>query len=246
MSRVPVCPACLAKPQAISAEHFCVACRTPFLSSFPLDADGLCGLCRRGLNAFDAAYSFGSYEDELRQLIHLFKYARIQTLAGPLGRMLASAVPQDQEFDLIIPVPLHWWKQWRRGFNQSLLLAREVSRATGTKICRAVRRVHSTQAQAGLTGHKRRENMRGAFRVLSRRQVANKRILLIDDVMTTGATAGSCARVLKRAGAARVTLLTLARVDRRLTVAVRDTTLNRNPDSYTFRSLEDAQSGSIA
>ena len=246
VSRIPVCPKCLAKPEPISAEHFCVACRTPFLSPFPLDADGLCGLCRRGLNAFDCAYSFGSYEDELRQLIHLFKYARIQTLARPLGRMLVSAVPPGEEFDLIVPVPLHWYKRWRRGFNQSLLLAKEVGRSTGTEVRCLVRRVHSTKVQAGLTGNKRRENMRGAFRVKSRRSVANKSVLLIDDVMTTGATAGSCAQALKRAGARRVTLLTVARVDRRLTVAVRDTTLNRNPDSYPFRSLEDAQSGSIA
>src|SRR5271169_1858413 len=81
VSRVPVCRACLAKPEPMAAEHFCVSCRTPFLNRFPLDDEGRCGLCRRGLSGFDAAYSFGAFETELRELIHLFKYGRVQTLA---------------------------------------------------------------------------------------------------------------------------------------------------------------------
>jgi ComF family protein len=215
---VPVCRACLAKPEPLSAEYFCVQCRAPFLSRFPLDEEGRCGLCRRGVRGFDAAYSFGFYEAELRQLIHLFKYGRVRTLAGPLGKLLARALPREQAFDVIIPMPLHWRKRWQRGFNQSELLAREIGRRTHTPVKNALRRVRNTPAQAGLTSAKRRLNVSGAFQAKKRADVDaihGRRVLLIDDVMTTGATAASCARALQRAGARQVTLLTLARADRR-------------------------------
>jgi len=235
-----VCGACLAKPTPITADYFCIACKTPFVNPFPLDDEGLCGLCRRGLTGFDAAYTFGSYEDELRQLIHLYKYAGIQTLARPLGKLMVTALPRDRSFDVIVPMPLHWIKLWRRGFNQSELLARAVSRRWNVPLKRLVRRTRNTGAQAGLSNAKRRENVSSAFRASD--QVKGKRVLLVDDVMTTGATAGACARALKRAGAVHVTLLTLARVDRRLTSVARGAT----PLPESFRSLENAQSGSIA
>lgn len=235
---MPVCASCLAKPAPFIAEYFCVTCRTPFLNTFPLDENGQCGLCRHGLNGFDAAYAFGSYEDELRKLIHLFKYSGIETLGKPLARLLLLALPRDERFDIIVPMPLHWIRRWRRGFNQAEILAREISRRTKLPVKRAVRRVRATTTQAGLTGAKRRANVERAFRVNDKQGVRNKRILLVDDVMTTGATASACARVLKRAGAARVSLLTVARVDRR--IAVRAGDLGLFPDSTTFGSLKDA------
>jgi competence protein ComFC len=200
----------------LSAEFFCVSCRTPFLNAFPLDADGRCALCRSGLRAFDAAYCFGSYEGVLRELIHLYKYGRIQTLARPLGDLLAAALPRDQRFDAVVPVPLHWRRQWQRGFNQSELLARDVARRCGVPVVRALRRVRPTLTQAGLSNTGRRRNITGAFAVRRRTALGGKRILLIDDVMTTGSTAAACALALKRAGAGRVALLTVARVDRRM------------------------------
>jgi ComF family protein len=215
VSRVPVCRACLAKPEPMAADYFCIQCRAPFRNAFPLDEQGRCALCRRGVQGFDAAYSFGFYEDELRALIHLFKYGRVETLAKPLGRFLALALPREQSFDAIVPMPLHWRKRWQRGFNQAGLLAREISRRTHTPVRNALRRVRFTATQAGLTNAKRRQNVSGAFR--SRRaSLDGQRILLVDDVMTTGATAASCARALKLAGARQVVLLTLARVDRRM------------------------------
>ena len=216
VSRIPVCRTCLLKPEPLAAEYFCVQCRSPFRSSFPLDEQGLCGLCRRGVRGFDAAYSFGFYEDELRKLIHLFKYGRVQTLATPLGRLLSLALPRDQEFDVVVPMPLHWRKRWQRGFNQSALLAWEIGRRTNVPVKNALRRVRPTATQAGLTNAKRRLNVSGAFRARKTSALTGKRVLLVDDVMTTGATAASCARALKIAGARQVTLLTLARVDRRL------------------------------
>jgi ComF family protein len=200
-------------PEPLSAEFFCASCRTPFQNSFPLDAAGRCALCRSGLRGFDAAYSFGAYEGVLRELIHLYKYGKVRTLARPLSGWLAQALPRDEAFDALVPVPLYWRRRWQRGFNQAELLARGLSRRTGIPVVTALGRVRPTPAQAGLSTSARRRNVAKAFRA---RDVQGKRILLIDDVMTTGATATSCALALKQAGARRVALLTVARVDRRM------------------------------
>jgi hypothetical protein len=106
-------------------------------------------------------------------------------------------------------------QQWQRGFNQAELLAAEIGRKWNTPVKKIVRRQRGTAPQAGLTNAKRRLNVRGAFRIASGRRLDGLRILLVDDVVTTGATASACARVLKRAGAAHVSLLALARTDRR-------------------------------
>jgi ComF family protein len=212
-SRVPVCADCLKDPAPLSAEFFCLNCRTPFLNSFPLDSEGRCMLCRSGRRGFDEAFCYGAYEGTLRKLIHLFKYSGMRGLAQPLGGLLADALPRDRQFDLVTAVPLHWRRQWQRGFNQSELLAKAMARARGIPAMKVLRRGSATRAQAGLSNAQRRENVTGAFR--ARRRVNGMRVLLIDDVMTTGATAGACARALKKAGAKSVSLLTLARVDRR-------------------------------
>jgi ComF family protein len=200
-------------PEPLSAEFFCASCRTPFQNSFPLDAEGRCALCRSGLRGFDAAYSFGAYEGVLRELIHLYKYGKVRTLARPLSGWLAQALPRDEAFDALVPVPLYWRRRLQRGFNQAELLARGLSRRTGIPVVTALGRVRPTPTQAGLSTSARRRNVAKAFRA---RDVQGNRILLIDDVMTTGATATSCALALKQAGARRVALLTVARVDRRM------------------------------
>lgn len=215
-TRVPVCPDCLRAPEPLAAEYFCVCCRTPFRNGFPLDAAGRCALCRAGLRAFDAACCFGAYEGVLRELIHLYKYGRMRPLAGPLSDMLAAALPRDEGFDAVVAMPLHWRRRWERGFNQAELLARATARRCGVPLVKAVRRLRATAPQAGLSNAQRRKNVAGAFRPLPGRPLEGKRVLLVDDVMTTGATASACAAALKRAGARRVTLLALARVDRRL------------------------------
>lgn len=207
-----------------------------------MDEQGRCGLCQRGLTGFDGAYSFGSYEGELRALIHLFKYGKVQTLARPLGRFLRQALPRELRFDLIVPMPMHWKRRWERGFNQAELLALEISRGTRIPVANPVRRIHHKAVQAGLTNAKRRANVEGAFHVKRRKSLLGKRVLLIDDVMTTGATAGACSKALKRAGASHVTLLTVARVDRRVLAHSRDLF----PESIFSGSLEDAKSGSFA
>jgi ComF family protein len=194
-------------------------CRTPFISASSLDESGRCGFCMEGTRGFDAAYSFGAYEGRLRDLIHLLKYARMRSLDKPLGRLLLRAVPREEQFDLIIPVPMHWTRKWSRGFNQAESLAGVLSRSMGLPMSsRVLTRGRRTPSQAGLTHVQRRENMAGVFRVAGEARttrVKGRRILLVDDVFTTGATAGACAKALKRAGARSVVLLTLARVDRR-------------------------------
>ncbi len=167
MSRVPCCDACLAAPLTMNAEFFCSRCRTPFLSSAPLDRDGVCDRCRSGLAGYDSAYSFGYYEGTLRTLIHHFKYAKIEPLGQPLGRLLLRAMPENLEVDMIVPVPLHWLRRLWRGFL----------------------------SRPGM--------------------VEGKRVLLLDDVLTTGATVTTCSALLRQGGALSVTVLTLARVDRR-------------------------------
>ena len=190
----------------------------PFVNRFPLDETGRCGLCRLGLQGFDAVYSYGSYEGTLRELVHLFKYSGVRPLAGTFGRFLAQALPREVSFDVIVPRPLHWFKQWQRGFNQSDLLAREIGKKWNVPVRNVIRRKKATRPQAGLTNAKRRLNMSGAFRMPRGKSLAGMRVLLVDDVVTTGATASACARVLKRAGAAHVALLALARTDRRQSV----------------------------
>ncbi|MCS7313912.1 MAG: ComF family protein [Bryobacterales bacterium] len=214
-SRVPVCANCLRTPEPLSAEHFCARCRTPFLNRAPLDQQGCCALCRRGLRAFDAAYCWGAYEGRLRELIHLFKYGGVRPLGKVLGEWMALAMPRELNFDRIVPAPLHWRRRLRRGFNQAELLAAEVARRFGRKPENLLRRVRATAAQAGLSHSARRANVAGAFRVRRGVRLEGQRVLLVDDVMTTGATAAACAQALKQAGARYVAVLTLARADRR-------------------------------
>jgi ComF family protein len=198
----------------LSAEYFCVSCRTAFQNRFPLNAQGQCTLCSHGLRAFEAAYCFGAYEGVLRELIHLYKYAGIESLARPLGDLLMRALPLDLQFDAVAPVPLHWRRRWQRGYNQAELLARSLARRTGIPLRNCLRRRRATNVQAGLSNTRRRQNVSGAFRARAD-AVEGRRILLVDDVMTTGATANACAQALRRAGAQTITVLTLARVDRR-------------------------------
>jgi len=232
----------------MDAEFYCVACKTPFLNRHPLDEEGRCPLCRLGIAGFDGVYSYGSYEGTLRTLIHLFKYEKIHTLARPLGEMLARSLPREERFDLVVPMPLHWKRRWQRSFNQSELLAKEVARRWNVPVLGAVRRVKATAPQAGLTNAKRRKNMSGAFapsRPLFHRDLGGRfafarrislkgaRVLLIDDVLTTGSTAAACARALKRAGARRVTLAAVARTDRRVGLTDFETTSRDSTEAAT-------------
>lgn len=216
ISRVPVCVSCLGAPQPLLPEYFCAQCHSPFVNASPLDESGRCRLCRSGLIGFDRAWSWGEYDGPLRRLIQLYKYNKVKSLAPYLGEWLSLALPRDAGADTIVPMPLHWYRYWRRGFNQAELLARVLGRKTGLPVVTgAVARRKSTSPQAGLTAALRRENVSGAFLVKRRHLIEGRRIVLVDDVLTTGATAATCAAVLRKAGARDVSVLTVARADRR-------------------------------
>ncbi len=234
MSRVPVCEACLSLPQPLQAEFFCRACRTPFVDSYPLDQQGLCTVCRESLANFDCVYSFGSYEGALRKLIHLFKYGKVESLASPLGSMLVQALPFEQNFEAVIPMPMHFWKKWQRGFNQAELLAHPVARRFGLKLSSNLRRSRLTKSQAGLSEAERNQNLKDSFIVRRPDQLAQKRVLLIDDVFTTGATLRAAAKALKLSGVKHVSALTLARVDRRPAIKQLSVRVHEHADEPAF------------
>ncbi len=220
VSRVPVCPSCLALPKPIEAEFACQTCRTPFISPHALDHNGQCPICRENTVNFDFAFAFGSYEGPLRKLIQLFKYGKVESLASPLSALLLRAIPREQNFDVIVAMPMHWRKRWERGFNQAELLARPVAKRYGLKLATNLRRKRYTPSQASLSEAARRQNVKGSFWVARPEEIAGKRVLLIDDVFTTGATLRAATAALKPAGAARVAALTLARVDGRAPAAL--------------------------
>ena len=161
------------------------------------------------------ARSLGIYEGALLDAIHLFKYHGKISVGEALGRMMAQT-PYDSlaigDYSLIIPVPLHPKRLRERGFNQSLVLARQVSKRFSIPLdFLALRRTLHTEAQVKLSGRKRRTNVRGAFEVKARNRIQGHKIVLIDDVYTTGSTAAECSKVLVQSGAKEVAVLTLAR-----------------------------------
>ena len=208
-----MCPDCLQAPQPYRGVE-CVRCGLFLQGPAALHGTLDCGLCRRGTFVFEQARSFAPYEGILQALIQRLKYDGYRPLAKPLGRFLAEAVRRldAQPFDLTVPVPLHRRRQRQRGFNQAALLAAQVAPLLGTppgnKDCV---RVRDTPPQTGLRAAARRKNVAGAFHVPEPQRIEGRRVLLIDDVLTTGATANSCAQALLDAGAQGVWVATLAR-----------------------------------
>jgi len=183
-------------------------------------SEALCGLCRRLEPPYIKATAYGSYESGLRELIHLLKYNQVRPAANVLGRMLGEAMEDLQPLFvgsevLVVPVPLHSGKLRQRGFNQSELIARAALKlrpsARFQLSAGSLERRRETKSQIGLSRHQRRENMRGAFAVAKPDEVNGREILVVDDVFTTGTTVSECARVLRRAGASKVYVATVAR-----------------------------------
>jgi len=201
----------------LTASPLCSMCGVMFESR--MGADHLCGDCVQRPRHYRRARAAAVYNGVTVRLIHAFKYGGKTRLAEPLGELLQDAFRRfwsADGLDLAIPVPLHRRRFRQRGFNQSYLLmgGLRVSRdgLGGIPVeRRALERVRSTPAQTGLGRIERRRNIRGAFRVRSNEAVYGRRILLIDDVYTTGATVEECSRALVRSGADRVEVLTLAR-----------------------------------
>jgi ComF family protein len=175
-----------------------------------------CGRCRRGLGLITRGFSLGPYEGSLRLLVHEFKYRGRRRIAARLAELLCAEPGIKNVLApgaALIPVPLHPRRLAERGFNQSELLAAAVGERLGLSVHpRALVRRKDTPPQAGLSAAGRRRNMAGAFAVRKRVCTERRTVVLVDDVLTTGATAHACAIALRQAGAEAVHLLTIARV----------------------------------
>jgi ComF family protein len=193
------------------APPWCAACGLPF--PHPMGEDALCGDCARERGSWDLARAVLRYDKNSRRLVLGLKHGDRTHLAGAFGRWMHRAGTEVLNgADLLIPVPLHWTRLFRRRYNQAALLAQAVRSAGGPPVAVdwLVRR-RRTPTQGHLGPAARERNVRGAFALRAGRTVAGKRVVIIDDVLTTGATVEECARVLKRAGAASIGVLTLAR-----------------------------------
>jgi ComF family protein len=210
-SAVQLCPDCRARVQVIRAP-ICLCCGVEFSCS---GASHLCGSCLRKPPHFSRARAIFRYDQESAPLVHAFKYggktqgrATFRALAGEVA-LLADLAPPE----LIVPVPLHPTRLRERGFNQALVLARFLfPEQRGLIAPDLLLRTRVTHPQVSLSGRERRQNLGGAFAVSQPGRVPGRRVLLVDDVFTTGTTLNECAKVLVAAGAAGVEALTLARV----------------------------------
>jgi len=214
-----LCPACNTGCTPVEPP-FCTQCGTLFSSS---GEDHMCDACIRTPPFFDSARAFGVYENSLMALVHSLKYKKDLQVARPLGQMLFNCLNRffsDIEMDAAVPVPLHPIKFRARGFNQAYLLMRRWPDMMGSgdaclsgfKIKKSIiERKKNTRSQAGMDGNARLSNVKGAFYLKDPSEVSGKRILVVDDVMTTGATVNECAKTLKKGGAREVHVLTLAR-----------------------------------
>ena len=235
-TRVPICDSCCTQLRPQSGT-LCACCGEDLgIAQFSTppspgnEPGSLCQPCRLAAPAFVKAVAYGSYQGELRSLVHLLKYEGMQPVAERLATLLADslepfagpgpdAAPQPM---LVVPVPMHPGKQRRRGYNHADLLARAAILEMRRRHpewelhveSHRLQRTRITASQAGLTAHQRRQNLRGAFFVPRPARVAGRHILLIDDIYTTGATARACSRVLMNAGAAAVRVATVARAQR--------------------------------
>lgn len=211
-SRGLLCGACLESLPCFGSAV--CGCGAPFEGTGA--AGDACGRCRRGLTPWTRGASLGPYEGRLRRAIHALKYDGRRRIATTLSSPLLSTQSVRSVLagaTALVAVPMHPRRQLERGFNQAEILATEISRRTGVRaLASALIRFKDTPPQAGLTAFERRRNVASAFGATASQVVVGQTVVLVDDVITTGATATACARILRRAGALEVRLLTLARV----------------------------------
>ncbi|MCW4462970.1 ComF family protein [Sphingomonas sp. BT-65] len=220
----PRCPGC---SEVVEADHrfcarcwgqftliappWCTACNLPF--EFDRGAEALCGPCLAEPPVHDGIRAAVAYGPATRTLVLKLKYGGRTAYAATAARLMARLMPEGAE--LLVPVPLHRWRIWGRGFNQAALIARELSRLRGIPAeLDLLRRVKATPVLRGLGARGRAKAVAGAFAAAPgvRERVKGRSVVLVDDVFTSGATTDACVRVLKRAGAARVAVLCWARV----------------------------------
>lgn len=229
-------PCCLVCGARMSEGVFCAECRQsikpippPFCDrcGAPITPDRqVCAVCEEGHEPpFAWSQALGQYTGTLRDAVHRLKYHGKRSLAEPLGQMLAASMdiapspllpadpaPGQPAFDAVIPVPLDAWRMRQRGFNQAEKIARVVARERGWRLqTDLLARVRRTPSQTALSSEARAENVHGAFTAHFPHQLTGLNILLVDDVITTGATVRACAEAARAAGAARICVVALAR-----------------------------------
>jgi competence protein ComFC len=220
-SLIPICDLCIAEMRRMDSLQ-CEGCGRPFASPVVAEAiQKLCYVCRRGAYHFEQARSYGLYNDALSGAILLLKYESLKRLGAWFADRLVPIVRDEfrgVEFDAIVPVPLHPSRQLERGYNQAELIARPLAKRLGIKMATYLLvRTRPRPAKSVLTLKERWESVRGAYETRTGAKVDKLRILLVDDVFTTGATLDACSRALRDAGAASVHGVTVARVVPELT-----------------------------
>jgi ComF family protein len=208
-----VCAACWAKLSFI-APPYCPRLGIPFV--YDPGPDLLSMEAIAAPPAYTRARAAVRYDEVAQTLVHALKYQDRGDLAPPMGRWMARAGRELlAEADMLVPVPLHWRRSWSRRYNQSGALAQVIAGASGVKLRGdLLRRIRATEQQIGLSRPQRASNVQGAFKVAAeaQSQVHGRHVILVDDVLTTGATVDACARALLRAKAAQVDVLVFARV----------------------------------
>ncbi|MBN1824433.1 MAG: ComF family protein [Endomicrobiales bacterium] len=204
-----VCAECRKRIELIDG-LFCNKCGTPLP-----DGGAHCYRCRKEEKKhFESIRSACRYEGLVRGLVHKFKYKGRAYIDEYFGRLMTEVFEREKlsgEIDAIVPVPMHPLKKYVRGYDQSELLAAKISRKTGKRVLNALRRKKRTKPQFALKKNERNRNVEGSFACVAPEEVSRKGILLVDDVVTTGATIEECAKTLKKSGAGKVYALTLAR-----------------------------------
>ena len=215
-SRIPICTTCLDSLEPLAGPA-CQKCGHPFVSAVAVvSAQSLCHLCRRDVYHFDLARSFAAYNDAMVRAIVLLKYHEVTPLGGWFAARLAEMVARDPvafAADVVVPVPLHASRLRERGYNQAELIARPLARRLGLPLRTVLLvRTKPRPEKLKLTRKERWRTVRGAYAMRGDTKIDKLRVLLVDDVFTTGATLDACAQVLRKAGASRVVGLTVARV----------------------------------
>ena len=204
------CPECWAAVDFLGASG-CTTCGLPLEAT---DA-GQCAACLARPPRIARTRAAVAYDEIPKQIAIRLKYGRKVALARTMARFMAPLVDAGNDERLFVPVPLHRWRLWNRGFNQSALIARELSRRLEiASEPSALIRWRTTPPLKGMSVSQRRRAVGGAFKVARPNAVAGKTVILVDDVLTSGSTAEACARALGRAGAGRIELITWARVIR--------------------------------
>jgi ComF family protein len=213
-AQIGLCGACWSE-LAIPGDPSCARCGRPFGSASGLSEGLVCAPCMANPPRHDGIAAATLYNDTSRKLVLALKHGRRIALTGMMARLMATKLSRIDSDWLVVPVPLHRWRLWRRGYNQAALLASDIARMRGAQLLvDGLIRRKATPTLGGLGGKARTRVLSGAIAIHPRRGASfrGKHVVLVDDVLTSGATSNACVSALKRAGAQTVVIACFARV----------------------------------